>query len=108
MRPILVLQIQAPLVTIPVAESALIPKGAISAADAISIAGRCNKAIAQLLYSTKSDGRPSASPNPPGVPLCRILRTNNVEADKTLYAQVTFKPPGYPNFIVVDITPEVA
>ena len=107
-RPILVLQIQSGVTTIPVAESALIPAGAISAADANSIGGICSKAIAALLFKTKSDGKPSASPNPPGVPLCRILRTNNVEADETLYAQVTFKPLNYPNFIVVDITPEVA
>ena len=107
-RPILVRQIQSGVTTIPVAESALIPAGAISAADANSIGGICSKAVAALLFKTKSDGKPSASPNPPGVPLCRILRTNNVEADETLYAQVKFKPLNYPNFIVVDITPEVA
>lgn len=108
LRPILVRQVQTPLVTIPVAESELIPKGAISTADAIAIGGLCNEAAAKLLFAIKSDGKPSASPNPPGVPLCRILRTNNVEADRTLYCDVTFKPLGYPDFIVVNITPEVA
>ncbi len=106
-RATLVRIIQAPLVTISVAESALVPKGAISAADAISIAGDVNKSLSDLLFTTKSDGRPSASPNPPGVPLCRILRTNNINADKTLNAEIKFQPLGYPDFVVVNITVEV-
>ncbi|HPH68571.1 MAG TPA: hypothetical protein PLF40_22595 [Kofleriaceae bacterium] len=106
-RATLVRIIQSPLVTISVAESALVPKGAISAADAISIAGDVSKSLSDLLFTTKSDGRPSASPNPPGMPLCRILRTNNINADKTLNAEINFQPLGYPDFVVVNITVEV-
>lgn len=99
--------IEKPNEGIPVAESAGVPAGAISKADAARIESLVGGAVNKLWFKRKSDNLPSMSPLPPGTKSITVLRNNDYIADGFLDLELRGRPLGYSRDIVIGVTLEL-
>lgn len=100
--------IEKPAEGIPVAESAQVPAGAISAADAARIESVVGGAVDALWFRVKSDGRKSMSPLALGSKTITVLRNNNYIADGHLDLELRGRPLGYNHDILIGVTLELS
>ncbi len=99
--------IEKPNEGIPIAESALIPAGAISRGDANRMESVVGGAVEALIFKPKSDNSKSASPLAPGEKTITVQRNNDYIADGFLDLELRIRPLGYSKDILIGVTLEL-
>lgn len=99
--------IEKPAEGIAVAESAQVPKGAISQADADAISSLVGGAVDALLFKPKTDNLPSASRLPPGQRTITVLRNYPYITSRELRMELKVIPLGYNSTITIGVTLEL-
>lgn len=99
--------IEKPAAGIAVAESAQVPPGAISKADAARVESLVGGAVDTFLFTPKSDNSPSASPLAPDEKTITVLRNYSYITTRQLRMELRILPLGYNESIVIGVTLEL-
>lgn len=93
--------------SIPEEESALIPAGALDAAAAQGIDNKVNEPLEKYMFSVKTDGNPSGSPNPSGERPYKTRRDYNYASGNppTVRGSISVYLRAINEQVVVDLTP---